>query len=520
MAVRGHRVAFDWSQGGSYSGPVEDVSSYVNDGTIEVSWGRNVDGTLSLASTSGQMTVSLNNESQVFSPENSTSPIFGKILPGRSAQYQVTNSSVTYTLLEGTLDEYEVDGDPVTTFDATVLDAWGRPGAETLSTALYTGIRTGAAIGVVLDAIGWTGGREIDPGATYMPFWWEEGTDATTAITKLVHSEGTPAIAYVRGGTFVFRDRHHRLLDTRSQNSQGLFTHISPQGTGPGGDFKILSGTFRYNHGVKRICNNALFSVPIRRPTDYGEVWASEDPVTIASGATATLIVQTDDPFMNATPPSVGVGDIQVLTGTVSNVTLSRTSGQSTIISITVSADTVLSRIAMRANSVVVAQTVQVSAQDLGSIGNFKQRSWPTEAAPVWANQYDAQVIATKVVAVYGSYRPTITFTIAGINAATLTEILTTRISDRITVRNDIRKINADFMVERLTHRIVDFDIHYLDVTCEAAEPTQPANVFTFGVAGKGFNDGKFGIDGIDDPAGMFVFDVAGKGFNDGRFAN
>jgi hypothetical protein len=520
VTVRGHQLAVDWSQQGTYANALEDVSSYVLTGSIEIGWGRKTDGDVTLTTTSGTLTFDLDNGNQLFSPENGSSPITGKVLPGREVRYQVTqpaSGGTTYTLLAGVLDTFDIVGDPVTEFSASVLDGWGRPGSKTLSTPLYSGLRTGDAINLILDAIGWTGARDIDPGATVMPWWWEEGTEAASAVDKLVNSEGPPAIAYVEGGTFVFRDRHHRLFDARSTTSQGLFTHIVPAGSGPAGDFKIEAGTFQYDHGIKTIVNTATFSVDVRTPQAIAEVWSSDDTITIASGTTAQVIVQPSDPFTNAITPSEAGGEILVQSGVVSAVSLSRTSGQATILSITCSADTVITRLAVHATPVAVSRTVQVTASDTSSVGIFGAQQWPGE--PVWANPYDAQAIANKVVATYATYRPTITFTIVGLDSTYLTKMMSLKISDRITVRNDKRGINADFMIERLAHRIQNLGIlHRIDVTCQATEPVQPANVFTFDVAGKGFNDGFFAVDGIDSASAVFRFDVGGVGFDQGVF--
>lgn len=520
MTVRGHHVGIDWSQHGTYTYPLEDASSYVLPGDITISWGRDVEGDITLASTAGTLAFDLNNESQVFSRENSSSPIAGNILPGREVQYQVTDQATgtTYTLLDGILDNSQVTGDPASVFSASVLDGWGRPGARTISGSMHQGLRTGTAIGFILDHIGWTGGRSIDPGVTVMPWWWEEGTDAADAITKLVHSEGPPAIAYVEGGTFVFHDRHHRLFNTRSQTSQGLFTHIYPEGTGPGGDFKIEAGSFDYDDGLKTIVNTAEFSVPVRTVQQPAEVWSSDDLVTAPTG-TVTVTVQATDPFINAVTPSVAGGEIQLQAGSVSAVTLSRTSGQSAILTITCTTDAVITRLALNANPVTVSRTEQVSASDPNSIGIFGEKEWPDAASPVFANPYDVQAIASKIVATYANYRPTITFTIVGLNTTYLTKMLTTKIGDRITVRNDKRGINGDFIVERLAHRITSLGlVHRLTITCQAVEPAQAANPFTFNVAGKGFDQGQFAADGIDNASTVFRFDTAAQGFDQGVF--
>jgi len=61
---------------------------------------------------------------------------------------------------------------------------------------------------------------------------------------------------------------------------------------------------------------------------------------------------------------------------------------------------------------------------------------------------------------------------------------------------------------------------HTVRFTCEVTDPVQPSNIITFDVAGKGFNDGAFGSNGIDDGTTILTFDVAGRGFNQGTFAS
>jgi hypothetical protein len=500
------------------AGVLGDLTSgwRLNDDDIVISYGRasteaGADGKV------GTMSFALRNDDRVFSPENSSSTLYGKILPGVPIRMDKLHLGTSYPLFVGQLDDFDVDADSASnTFTATVRDTWGAPGAEILSTPVYRGIRTGEAIGYILDAIGWKGARELDPGATYIPFWWEDGTDAATAVKKLVDSEGPSAIAFVEGGIFKFHDRHHRTITTASTTSQATFALTIPGPSGPG-ILKIARG-FKYDHGVKQLSNTVAFEVEQRKPAEVARVWQTEDTFSIGVNETLQIDVKGSSPFINAEVPVVNI-DYTLMSGAVTP-TLSRTSGQSAVLSLAAGGTgAVVAGMAVRASEIAVARTVKIGDSDAGSVAARGRQTW--QGAAPWANIYDAQVIAQKVVALYASNRPSVTFEIVGYNDEHLTQALARKISDRITVRNDKFGINADFIIEAITHTIGNkLGVHRTQFLCSAVEPTQPANALRFDVAGAGFNDGRFAINGIDDAATTFRFDMAGRGFNDGKFSS
>lgn len=513
MTVRGFTLNGDWSGQTTYANALEDLSSRIQKGDIEISIGRDSNATTDGAS-SGKLAFDLNNQDRALSPEYSSSAIFGKIQPGVPFQFLATAGLTTYPLLIGELDTLEVEPNSVArTFHGEVLDAWGRPGAEKLSTPLYTGLRTGDAIGVILDAIGWTGPRDIDAGATVMPYWWAEDTDAATAVADLVRAEGPPAIAYVQGGTFVFRDRHHRIFRAASTTTQGLFTHIIPAGSGPGSDYKIERNTFEYQHGFDAIANSVSFDTPVRTGDPYvTEVYSSDDLITLSSGDVLNINASGSDPFFNATP------NVITQSGTVTS-SLNRTSGAAVVLTLTAVTTAIVSHVGIMATSVSTKRTTQIKAEAPGVTGTTRA-NWTGESPP-FVNIYDAQAIANRIVAVYASNRPRITFTIACdySNATYMAKLLSLKISDRVTVRNDAMGLNTDFMIERLTYRITNLRIVRVTIGAQIADPIQPANLFQFDVAGHGFDQGKFALTGIDSAATAFRFDTAGQGFDQGVFA-
>lgn len=525
-AVRGYRLFIDWSNQGTFANTLEDVTNYVNRTDITFGWGRQADS-IDLAAPSSELAFALFNRAlrwdRYFSPENTASPIYSLIYPGRTVRFERTHLGAIYPLHVGVLDALAVADDTARTFTGTSMDNWGRPEGENLSTALYSGIRTGDAINIILDSIGWTGGRAVDPGATYMAWWWAEGVDAASAVTDLVNSEGPPAIAYVEQGTFVFRDRHHRILSSRSRTSQALYTRIIPAGSGPAGDFKIQTGSWAYDHGTKFIANSVSFEVNVRAAQQVQQVYTSTDPISMLNGDVQTIFAQPSDPVFNAIAPVVGI-DLIVQSGSFT-ATIGRTSGQVIPITVTCTGDGVIASLALQAQPVTVARTVMVGASDASSDSRYGKQAWPASAP--WCSPYDAQAVANRIVAVYADNQPrvvlSIVWTAGGASSSAdryMTEILTRKISDRITIRNDVAGINRDFYVERIDHTISRFQVHRLQLSCVATEPVQPSNVFTFNVAGKGFDQGLFGITGIDTAGSMFLFDTAGQGFDQGQFAN
>lgn len=516
MSVRGYKLGLDWSRAGTFTNPYEDASVSA-DSAITIAVGRDT-SRVAADLPVGTLDFKIDDGSRVYAPNRTASPLYGKVEPGVPGRLELTVSGPTFALFDGSLDKLKYDPNNWS-LSGTLVDAWGLVSGQTVSTPVYQGKRTGELINVVLDEIGWPADkRSIDAGATVVSFWWAEGKSAADAIQEIADSEGPPAIAYVDAGVFVFEDRHHRLLTARSQTSQATYTHIYPEGTGPGSDFKMLRDSIDYDHGRDNIVNSATFQVDVRAGGVIAEVWSTDAPFVVAAGTTVTIFAQSTDPFIDAVTPDSS--DYELVTGTVA-IALDRDSGQSAAISVTAGGtDVTVSSLRLRAAPITVVRTVKVSAEDAGSVLTKGRKTW--DRALPWAGPYDAQAIANRIVSTYAVARPVLTFAIDGaINSTYLQEFAARKISDRITVREDIVGINTDFIVERVQREIASLGVSSrLTITCELPQPVQAANAFTFDVAGKGFDDGAFAADGVDNPATMFRFDVAGVGFDQGVFAN
>lgn len=387
------------------------------------------------------------------------------------------------------------------------VDALAGLRGQTVSTDLYTGIRTGDAIGVLLDAVDWpTDARDLDSGASLLPWWWLSATDAWTALTDLLHSEGPPAIVYVDpDGKIVFRDRHHRITRSASGTSQATFR--------PDGDEPVYSEVI-YDHGWDTIANAITFQIPVRAPSaTLTQVWQDTDQLAIADGQTIPVTATTTDPVTGAT------ATYTALSGSV-EASLSRTTGQTITIFVTaVGGPAVITGLALHAYPVQVASTVQVSAEDPVSVSRYGRRGRPDDHTPTWVSVHDAAAIAEILLGRYAERLPTMQITVRANGDTRLAHMLGRTLSDRVTAVDDELGMDREFWVEEIQHTVSEAGRWHSTTFGLEATPVEVGTPFQFDVSGQGFDDGAFQAPGAIVAGDMFRFDMAGQGFDDGRFA-
>lgn len=510
-----YKLLVDWRGNGFADTAVDDVTARTLDQRTALTTRYGRDQARQFSPTSpGELNFEIDNVSRDYSPENTGSPLAGYVSPGRDVQLQATLGTTTTVLYAGYLNDFDIKpGLNDRSVPGTCLDALGRFKDVKISTQLYRGVRTGEAIGIILDALGWPPDkRDLDPGATYMPYWWLNDDDAYDALMQLADSEGPTALVSVDSqGRIVFRDRHHRLTRAASLTAQATWRS---SGVEP-----CISDPVTYNHGWKEIVNSVSAEVPVRTvDANISQVWSTQGQISIPAGSTVTFTAQATGPFLGALVPEVG-NDFQLLAGTIDTIWVSRNSGQSLTVYIASTAGAVIQDLAVRAY-LIQSTNVTITVEDQVSIGKYGRRAYADGRLPVWAGVYDADAILQLIVAKRGERLPTITVTMRGAgHALRLAECLYRNLSDRVHVTESLTGLDADCFVEQIAHSITQGGLEH--VTTFGLEKTQPvvANPFTFDVAGKGFNDGLFASAVLDNPATMFRFDVAGQGFNDGVFA-
>ena len=224
-----YQIAVDWAADGDYIDPFDDTTDDVLDRGISITYGRDQQRQLSPGRV-GSAGFALCNVERLYSPENQDSGLYGDLEPGRETRIQATFQGTTYPLFHGRLNDFTVHPDRSDrSVDFTALDGLSILQGVKISTALYQALRTGQIVDLILDEAEWPADRrDIDTGASFTHYWWEEGATAFDAIQRVVNAEGPPSIAYVASdGTFTFRDRHHRLMRAASLTSQATFSRSS-----------------------------------------------------------------------------------------------------------------------------------------------------------------------------------------------------------------------------------------------------------------------------------------------------
>lgn len=247
----GYTVAIDWNSDGSYDGAYDDVTNDVlARGPVTFQYGRDQARQLAPPRV-GSLTMTLCNADRLYSPENPDSPIADDLSPAAPVTVETVVNDTLYPLFTGRVDDFDVHPDRGNrSIDITALDLLSLLQGVKISTVLFQAHRTGTLMHIILDEVGWTGPRDIDPGATHVPWWWLEEADAFTAMTDLLASEGPPSIAYIGpDGTFIFRDRHHRLLRPASTDSQATFASRLIGACDPCTDGVELYGSGCYGDG-------------------------------------------------------------------------------------------------------------------------------------------------------------------------------------------------------------------------------------------------------------------------------
>lgn len=275
-----------------------------------------------------------------------------------------------------------------------------------ISTALYSGITTGAAIEIILEQAGFPAHlRDIATGVVTLDWWWLSDADAMSSIVQLVNTEGLTASLYEQGdGKVVFRDRNARYTSARSGTSQATFTSegSEPRFTG-----------FEYQPGYREIVNEASatrYRLTVDPSPSSTTIWEDADGISYIVPPNGTLVVKatTTLPASGVITPVSGT-DYTVGLGSAT-ASLNRVSGSNFTITFT-NADglgATLANLQLRASTQYIQHgpieetsggldNVRVDVTD--SVAAYGLRPWQGEMWPYidWADMRDNLDVITTV---------------------------------------------------------------------------------------------------------------------------
>lgn len=495
-------VAIDWSGGTAFTGANDDVTARTL--RAEFQRGRDVDSQLTGKSVAGIMRLVLNNQSGDYNSFNASSPLSGSLLPGRQVLLRATGPTAG-TLWRGYIDRI-VPQPSAKGLDTAVIECigpLGRIADKEISMPIGSGIRTGTAVGTILDKAGWPTGtslRDIDDGETTMTRFWIARKKALDALREVEDTES----GFIResgAGKIIFEDRQRRMSSpfttsqaTFTDDTSGSLVYNEIQQEDPlPFVFDEFSGTvWRFTAGA----TGTLWILPGVPGSDAPEISPNSGTrkyVATYPNPTATMNAVGVDSWITPTATTDWTthsdrdGTGTELTG---SATLTATAfGGELEITITNTSDLIMYLTKLQARGVpllIQDPTVVRATATTGTIN----RTFPSKAKWV-PDVEEAKDWTDWNLAIYQdpTKRLSMTF-IANRSTAHLNQAILREVSDRVTVvatstRTNLG-INADFYIESMKHVIEADRTH--TVTYYLSEAKQFSDGWTVGVSALGTN--------------------------------
>lgn len=341
MTLPATSILVDFDDDLDWDESFEDVSSAVDPVRTQVLVERGKDQARALAPPMvGKLDFILVNESRDYSAENSGSPVFGMVEPGKKVRIEIGAASNQTLITEPGEEPLTTEGNEEIILEQSVSQPFATGRTESFedhsdygdenvivgcfgnlgflkdrfgSSPVYQDIRTDEAINYLLDAAGWPAeDRVLQEGQTTLTWWWwPEGQDALTALLEIFFSEGPGASLYEDpSGNLVFESRYARLTQARSTTSQ-----ITLEATGAAG---YISRGAKYDPRRKDVINQVNFTIREREVQLEQIIWELNTPFALSPGETRKFKVKSSDgsPFKDAVTPATndGANEVQILT--------------------------------------------------------------------------------------------------------------------------------------------------------------------------------------------------------------
>ena len=491
MASATYAFYVDWNGDNDFLDDYEDISAYV----FEASWsyGRDHASQLTGKSIAGLCTLLLKNTDKRFSPFNTSSPLYGSLLPGRKIKITMTVGASTVTMFSGFLDsidpEKEIGGRAMATLRG--IGGLGIVAQKYTTIAMQTNALTGTVVGLILDDAGWPAGatyRDIDAGQTTMSRCiLGQGRDAFNAARDIEETEAG-FLRETKDGKIAFEDRLHRLAAPHTV-SQATYSDTAGATLG----YRLIEEA----DPLKEIYNVIEVHVQLYTVNAIATLWtlpessADSTSPAISAGQTLNFWAQYPNPASAVeavgvdawTTPASGVdylanaqadGGGANLTADISIAATKFDKAMKLAVTNGGAGTAYLTVFRARGTAVIEKDTAPIIDEDTASQGKYGKRHYPAPAKFI-PSTASARDYAGMIRTIYGSPIPFLTIGFpANRSTAHLSEAQVRDVSDRVTITatgDASLGINEDFYVEAIHHSVKREKDHTVILECSPAAP-------------------------------------------------
>jgi hypothetical protein len=448
---------------------------------ISCSFGRDRASQLTGRSKAGKLTAVLDNRSGDYNPFNSSSPIYGNILPGRPVRLLGTSTTQSdQAIWQGFLTRITpqvfLGGDATAKLEA--VGPLGQINLDQIEVPMVTSQRTDQVVDDILDAAGWGAGssyRTLDTGKTTITRYWKSGTYTVPALQEVESTEGG-FIREGKDGKIIFDNRHHRLSGA-ALTSQATYSDASDAArvySGISQDdplphiFNIFEadaqGYTTASVAVLWTLSETGASSPAIAP-GVARTWIARYPTTAsANNARGVALWTTTAATTDMTANSAADGSATNMTSDI-GIAVSKSSETMDItLTNNGSVTAFLTKLQARGTGITADDPASIKQEDATSQTAFGKRTWPNKTKFI-PSTTEALDWADFNIAIYKD--PTAVLKLsyfANRDTNAINEMLDRDLSERVTVvadnTADLSIDDRDFFIEAISHQISADRLH------------------------------------------------------------
>lgn len=458
----------DWNGDGFFS-TEEDMMSILR--RLQCKRGEDNASMLVGASTAGRLSVLLNNLEGDFSSFNTSSPLYGNILPGRKMRLRVT-TPVNKVLWTGEVDKVrptvQAGKPPMVQIEALGAMASLSRYSNVISSPTLSNIQTGDAVDALLDAAGFPSDRrQIDVGSLFINHLFFEGTSALEAVRQVAEDTELGSLTEGLDWDLRFEGRYYR--DLHKLVSQATFSDAPAAAL----KYRIID----QQDPLKELFNEINGMVERYNLGQEETIWQLAEATAIESGASHVFVAGPDAGVdgvldggvaavaswtqVNLVINGIAYGFIVDPEGSEEDfgpfVARATPKSMKMFIEIEAATDLVVTLLAASGQQLFrLRQPHQILIEDVASKTLYGRRTYPLPGRWYSSPTYAANAAALLLSKVKDP-QPLLTIGLTGNDPARLTQMWSRDLGDRITlVANNETKlgINTDFYIEAITHTL------------------------------------------------------------------